>query len=425
MEYTKNLLLQVMIILIPVFFYSMYLTNRHQFIETKRQKLIFSFLAMITLVLCMSFPIYSDVNERNDLRFVALMIGIFYGDGYATGIVLTIILLLYRWYFGGTGFYSTVYEILFLLPMFFLAYPRFVQQDRAGRMKLTWRITLGMSLIFILVDLQDMEFFSTLQEVLTICVATFVTIFLIETLRENSQLHMDAQQAEKYKILGELASSFAHEIRNPMQTNRGFLQLLLQSPISETYKGYVQVCIEEVDRANAVITEYLSLAKPEADMKESVDVCETIQTVVNILYSYALERKVSIDVRLPEQECVILGHPQKVKQAFLNIIKNGIEAIHQGGAVSILMKQESQQVVIQIQDEGVGMNEDEVKRLGQPFYSLKEKGTGIGLMVSYRIIDSLHGKIIVQSQKGNGTTFTIRFPLHNCKNTPLTDKNER
>jgi two-component system sporulation sensor kinase B len=121
---------------------------------------------------------------------------------------------------------------------------------------------------------------------------------------------------------------------------------------------------------------------------------------------------------------VILGHPQKVKQAFLNIIKNGIEAIHQGGAVSILVKQESQHVVIQIQDEGVGMNEDEVKRLGQPFYSLKEKGTGIGLMVSYRIIDSLHGKIIVQSQKGKGTTFTIRFPLHNCKDTPLTDRHE-
>ncbi|MEH7116240.1 ATP-binding protein [Neobacillus vireti] len=415
MEHTKNLLLQVMIILIPVFFYSMYLTNRHQFIETKRQKLIFSFLATITLVLCMSFPIYSDVNERNDLRFVALMIGIFYGGGYATGIVLTIILLSYRWYFGGAGFYSTVYEVLFFLPMFFLAYPRFIQQDRAGRMKLAWMITSGMALIFILVDFQDMDN-HTLQEILAICVATIVTVFLIETLRENAQLHMEAQQAEKYKILGELASSFAHEVRNPMQTNRGFLQLLLQSPISETYKRYVQICIEEVDRTNDVITEYLSLAKPEADTKESVDVCQKIQTVVQILYSYALERKVSIDVRLPEQECAILGHPPKMKQAFLNIIKNGIEAMPQGGTVSICVKQESQHVIIQIQDEGVGMNEDEVKRLGQPFYSLKEKGTGIGLMVSYRIIDSLHGKITVQSQKGKGTTFTIRFPLHNGKN---------
>jgi two-component system sporulation sensor kinase B len=417
MEHTKNLLLQVMIILIPVFFYSMYLTNRHQFIETKRQKLIFSFLATITLVLCMSFPIYSDVNERNDLRFVALMIGIFYGGGYATGIVLTIILLLYRWYFGGAGFYSTAYEVLFFLPMFFLAYPRFIQQDRAGRMKLTWMITSGMSLIYILVDFQEMDFFNhTLQEILAICVATIVTVSLIETLRENAQLHMEAQQAEKYKILGELASSFAHEVRNPMQTNRGFLQLLLQSPISETYKRYVQICIDEVDRTNDVITEYLSLAKPEADTKEPVDVCQKIQTVVKILYVYALERKVSIDVRLPEQECAILGHPQKMKQAFLNIIKNGIEAMPQGGTVSICVKQESQHVMIQIQDEGVGMNEDEVKRLGQPFYSLKEKGTGIGLMVSYRIIDSLHGKITVQSQKGKGTTFTIRFPLHNCKN---------
>ncbi|GAA3314769.1 hypothetical protein GCM10020331_008150 [Ectobacillus funiculus] len=119
-----------------------------------------------------------------------------------------------------------------------------------------------------------------------------------------------------------MASSFAHEIRNPMQTNRGFLQLLLQSPISETYKGYVQICIEEVDRANDVITEYLSLAKPEADMKESVDVCETIQTVINILYSYALERKSKH--RRPTsgaRVCDIGSSPKKVKQAFLNIIK--------------------------------------------------------------------------------------------------------
>lgn len=413
MEYTKNLLLQVMIILIPVFFYSMYLTNRHQFIETKRQKLIFSILVAITLVLCMSFPMYSDVNERNDLRFVVLMIGIFYGGGYATGIVLAMILLLYRWYFGGTGFYATAYEVLILLPMFLFAYPRFIQQDRAGRMRLTWIMASGMSLIFILVDFLVMELFKhTFYEFLTIFVASIVTVFLIETIRENAQLHMEAQQAEKYKILGELASSFAHEIRNPMQTNRGFLQLLLQSPIPETYKGYVRICLEEVDRTNDVITEYLSLAKPEADKKEPVDVCQKIQTVVKILYSYALERKVHIDIRLPEQECVILGHPQKMKQVFLNIIKNGIEAMPQGGTVSIRVKQDSQHVMIQIQDEGVGMNEDEVKRLGQPFYSLKEKGTGIGLMVSYRIIESLHGKITVQSQKGEGTTFTIRFPLH-------------
>lgn len=251
------------------------------------------------------------------------------------------------------------------------------------------------------------------QSALALIIAIFTLIMLSlvhigSYIDQKFKTQLEMQREEKLRVLGDLTSAFAHEIRNPMQVNRGFLQLLNERPLSEDLKNYINICIEEMDRANGIISDYLSFAKPEAEHIESFDVADQILRVINILSSYAMMNQVELRSHL--EPCRIRGNVQKFNQSLINILKNGVEAMPSGGTLRVCCRTENQEVVIDIIDEGVGMTKEQMDQLGTPFYSLKEKGTGLGLMVSYRIIQSFYGKIQVASEKGKGTTFTIIFP---------------
>lgn len=244
-----------------------------------------------------------------------------------------------------------------------------------------------------------------------IAIFTLIMLFLVLTssyIDQKFKTQREMQRAEKLRVLGDLTCAFAHEIRNPMQVNRGFLQLLNERPLPADVKKYINICIEEMDRANGIISDYLSFAKPEAEHIEPIDVADQIQRVINIVSSYAMMNKVEIRSHL--EPSLIWGNTQKFSQSLINILKNGVEAMPRGGKLYVSCKNHNRDVVIDIMDEGVGMSKEQMEKLGTPFYSLKEKGTGLGLMVSYRIIHSFYGKIQVSSEKGKGTTFSIIIP---------------
>lgn len=409
----KDLILQVLILLFPVFFYQMFFAATYNDSQTKKKSRIIFFLALITMIVSMSFPIFSNDGMRYDLRYVILMFGVLYGGGYTSGILLFIILLAYRYSFGGSGFYYTIFEGMFIIPFIFLLYRRFLRSNRARRSAIVAIISLYISLVFLadhllFIDKKITYFYLGIASILIF--SSWITIFIIENIRDNHRLQQEVQQMEKLKVLGELTSSFAHEIRNPLQVSRGFMQLLGESAIPlEKQKGYLNLCLEELDRANTIITDYLSFAKPEVKPTEPIEINQELRKLADILESYALLQNTKIQLDLETNEVWIMANQQKLRQSLINIIKNGIEAMHDGGILLIRCIPKNSEVLIQITDQGIGMTEAELKRLGTPFYSLKEKGTGLGLMISYRIIESFNGKISVYSEKGKSTTFTIGF----------------
>lgn len=234
----------------------------------------------------------------------------------------------------------------------------------------------------------------------------------MEQILQRSKLQRELQRAEKMNAIGQLAASVAHEIRNPMTVVKGFLQIFLaKDEMSEEERMYIKLMIEEMSRAETIINDYLSLAKPDIEETEKVDAGELASKVLDLMNSYAMMSKNIQVVSDLHNGVFIKGSMSELKQVLINILKNGIEAMKDGGTLSLNVYKEKEYGVFEIGDTGIGMSEEELERLGTAFYSLKEKGTGIGMMVCYQVVERMKGKIDVESESGIGTIFRISIPI--------------
>ncbi|OZQ64410.1 hypothetical protein CA600_16865 [Paenibacillus sp. VTT E-133280] len=231
---------------------------------------------------------------------------------------------------------------------------------------------------------------------------------LVEYSRKLETFNNDLQRSEKMEIISELAASVAHEVRNPLQVTRGFLQILGErSDYKE--REYMQMAIAELDRATVIISDFLTFAKPGLETIERLDVSEELRHVSGILAPLANLQGGVIELNLQSELCVI-GSSAKFKQAFINIIKNSIEALQDNGLIRITAWKSEGHIMISVRDNGEGMSGSELARLGEPYYSNKTKGTGLGLMVTFRIIEAMEGSTEFQSEKGEGTEIIIKLP---------------
>jgi len=218
----------------------------------------------------------------------------------------------------------------------------------------------------------------------------------------------ELQRSEKMDIISELAASVAHEVRNPLQVTRGFLQLL-QMNTDDKGREHLKIALEELDRASAIITDFLTFAKPEFDKVNTLNLAQEFQHIEGIMRPLATLAGGTITMNIPEN-IDIRGNSSKFKQALINIVKNSIEALPEEGKIHIWAEQNDKEIEIHIQDNGSGMTEEELKRLGEPYFSNKTKGTGLGLMVTFRIIEALGGVLEFKSKKNVGTEAVIHLP---------------
>jgi two-component system, sporulation sensor kinase B len=159
-----------------------------------------------------------------------------------------------------------------------------------------------------------------------------------------------------------------------------------------------------------VIKHYLSFAKPHPAEEVELDVRMEILRTKEIIMPLALKKGVTMDVELTHIHS-IKGDSNKLQQVLINVMKNGIEAMESGGSLSVISYDEKEKLFIAIQDTGIGMTYEQVTRLGEPYFSLKgTKGTGLGMMTVYQMVDAMSGKVNVQSKKCHGTTITLSFP---------------
>ncbi len=229
------------------------------------------------------------------------------------------------------------------------------------------------------------------------------------TERKHSQALL--QKSEKLSAVGQLAAGVAHEIRNPLTSLRGFIQLLQKENRLQPHQHYVNIMISELDRIELIISEFLVLAKPQAVHYHQADICTMIEHTMTLLETQAHMNNVAINVDIDTNIPRIVCEPNQLKQVFINILKNAIEAMPDGGEVQLNVYREDEWIKIICRDEGIGIQEKDLQNLGDPFFTTKDDGTGLGLTVSFRIIENHGGRIEVNSQKGKGTTFTITLPL--------------
>jgi two-component system, sporulation sensor kinase A len=235
-------------------------------------------------------------------------------------------------------------------------------------------------------------------------------VFISRDITEKKRAEEYIRNSEKLAVLGELAAGVAHEIRNPLTSIKGLFSLLKDSEVEkEKQYFYQEVIYDELNRIEQIVNEFMALAKPDAlQIEKEVNLVQLLQDTVMLLATEANLYNVEIRLLFKEKTLFVSCEKNQIKQVFINIIKNAIEAMSSGGVLTIGIEEEKDGAVKLIfADTGVGIEEERLKTIGVPFFTNKEKGIGLGLTISNKIITEHQGSLKVESIPGQGTTVAV------------------
>ena len=231
---------------------------------------------------------------------------------------------------------------------------------------------------------------------------------LLSDITEQSRIDAELTRLDRLNVVGEMAASIAHEIRNPMTTVRGFLQLLNRKPELSPYKHYMDLMIEEIDRANGIISTYLSLSRTGVSTRPA-KLGAIVSSFQPVLEAEALLQEGRVECQLNDTAFVSVNESE-IKQMLANLVRNALEASPPYAPVKVrTYDDENDQVVLTVSDEGKGIPEELLNRLGTPFLTTKQEGTGLGLAVCYRIAERHNAELKIETSP-HGSTFSIHFP---------------
>ena len=261
-------------------------------------------------------------------------------------------------------------------------------------------------------DLDDIDVFRRLA---TECARTI----------ESSQVYERVKERDRLAAIGEMAAGLAHEIRNPLGAIKGAAQLIVDQdgqPITKAadIAEWLHVIVEEVDRLNNVVTQFLDYARPsKSDSIElgPIDINDVVQRTAALLETYESAAEIALEVRLDELIPPVAGDPEQLRQVFLNLGLNALQALEPGGTLEIVTTRRRRSRLgygsfaeIRFRDTGVGIPPDAIPNLFIPFFTTKQRGTGLGLAISQRIVTQHGGTIEVRSSPGMGSTFSVFLP---------------
>lgn len=235
-------------------------------------------------------------------------------------------------------------------------------------------------------------------------------VIISRDMTERNKMEELLRRSEKLTTVGQLAAGVAHEIRNPLTTLRGFLQLQMQT--KKLNSQHTDLMLSELDRINLIVSEFLILAKPQAVHFQVKDIRYILGDVISLLDSQAHLHSIEFSMNFSEEALLVHCEENQLKQVFINLLKNAMEAMPSGGTIHMqTWRGEPGSVMIRIIDEGEGISKETLAKLGEPFFTNKETGTGLGLMISQRIIESHKGTMDIESELGKGTTVTVALPV--------------
>jgi two-component system, sporulation sensor kinase B len=414
-KYLEPYLINFSFIVIPFFFYQMFWVGKNKTTH-KYNKVVLIIVLGISIFLCLTYPMKISNGIIYDLRYIPFILSVFYGSLYVS-IPLYLIMNSYRFFIGGNGFYVNLIISTLIIIFLNLIKGRFDIQSVTKKAIITTSTSVIAALIVILYAhiVSNMSLFNlrltSLSYILSQGIAMWIINFFIQAVNENIQYQKNAIFTEKIKAISELSASISHEVRNPMTVVKGFLQMLDDPNLSQDKRNfYVKVSLTELERAEMIINDYLSMTKPQKTAIVVTNLEDDIKYVTNVIKPYSLMHNVSVSENF-DNTLEVKYDKNQFRQCLLNLMKNCIESMSiNGGLLQIDTFSNRDKVNIKIKDTGTGMTNEEIQRLGIPYYTTKEKGTGLGMTVVFSAIQSMDGKINIESEKGKGTIFTITLP---------------
>lgn len=375
------------------------------------QKFSVAFTAILSVFLCLSFPL--DFYGRFELSFLHIPIGII---GLYGGIVVSAVMFIVSFPLIFL-FSEDNLDIILLLLVF-----QTVINIILGRYFLKWntkmKIIIGTLLItiisFILLGTlvaQNQGNTSILKFGIGILLLQIIFVafyfYLIETFKITQISKESLLKAQKMEGLYHLAAAFGHEVRQPLTISKGMLQLLTEDKWpADKQQEFLLASITEINNAEKIIKNYQVFAEPFPHQTERFNLVDSIQYVIELIKPIA--NVANINIRSTLSEAMINGDRAKIEQCLIHVCTNAIESMESGGTMTILSKNNNGKSMIEISDTGKGMTKKQISRLGEPFFSINnQKGTGLGMMVVFRIVESMKGNLEIESEVGKGTNVKI------------------
>ncbi|WP_442598868.1 ATP-binding protein [Neobacillus sp. D3-1R] len=408
----KPLLVNITILFSFTFNANLFFPFQSKIPLTKKQKVIYGLIGAFGALLCMFYPIETLGETFFDLRMIAILIITLYG-GWLSGAIVLIVVCIFRYVLGGKFILIGILVSImaFLVGIVFRKIPkRTLPLFLKGSIIVLSYFVIYITILYFTVQSLALSFY--LIYFFAFYLTFMALLFVIDILVRINKQFEEMVYMDKLTTIGQLTASIAHEIRNPISTVRGFIQFLSKDTNDDQFKKFSPLILEELDRTNSIITNYLKVAKPEPFQVVNVRLDEIINDCVQLLRPLASYYNVTIEIE-HTAPYYIRGDEQHLKQAFMNVIKNGIESIKGQGTVLISLQADyfKNTVEIKIKDNGKGMTQEQLKHIGLPFYTTKTKGTGLGSMVTNKIIREMNGAIEYDSELDKGTTVTINFPM--------------
>ncbi|WP_028399470.1 sensor histidine kinase [Ectobacillus panaciterrae] len=425
MDQVRDLWIQIAIIILPLFLYDAIRLNRYHVTLPKLNRSFLALLSAATVAICMTYPIDLGKGYTYEFHQIPIITAFLYGG--IVGAVPALTSIFYYWFTHGTEFlWVRILDTIIISAIPFILSRKWEAFAKNKKIVISFMIASFYALIYLAANVfgvlitsgfthgvSQIPAYYILSSVI-MAVTLMFQVYITEYCYENAFLRAEMLKSEKLNIVSELAASVAHEVRNPLTVVRGFIQLLEGAEHTKN-KEYMQLVLSELDRAEQIISDYLNLARPQIEQKEMISLTSQLIEMTTLMSSFAAMQGVYLQVEIAENLHTV-GDKAKLKQAIMNIVKNGVEAIQENkGYLKVTAYQTGEEIVISVKDSGIGMTKEQLARLGQPYYSLKEKGTGLGLMVTFSIIQAHNGKIGYKSEVGNGTEAIIILPAANWK----------
>lgn len=370
---------------------------------------------IVSLVLCYIFSYRLNDGMVLDLRIVPFMIGGLY---LRLSPILGLLIIIIRGFHGiDIGFFlAVIFYGLFSFLIWKIS-PWFLKRTSKDRILFSVCVTLLVSFVILVAlevlappnDPLDLWFAYLFVPPLGVAMISYI----MEVIEKNTLLRQRLVKAEKLEAVEQMGAAISHEIRNPLTSAIGFAQLLQDDSLeSEKRTQYLSILKGELESAERVIQDYLTFSKPLIESVEELDIHEELNHVLNLMQPIANRHSVKVSTRFSSNG-LIEGDKQKFHQCFINVIKNAVESMPNGGDLFIETVSTITTLSIRIQDTGEGMTNEQLDRLGEPYYSTRgARGTGLGVMVVYSIVRAMNGTIEVQSEVGKGTVFQFSFELN-------------
>ncbi|KMJ58335.1 sporulation kinase [Bacillus sp. LL01] len=378
-----------------------------------KQQTIFGLFSAFSAKLCMLYPIETLEDTNFDFRMIPILLVTLYG-GWYPGLLCTVIVVTLRYFIGGEYVYVGIAVSILALGIGLLFRSVFLRSANKllyGMVVISFYYLVYIFILFSTVSFLNINFY--IVYFLAFGLTFIALIYTVERLIIANQQFDETLYMDKLSTVGQMAAAFAHEIRNPITTVRGFIQFINTDTKDENLKRFAPLILDELDRTNKIITNYLTVARPANFSLDYIDVNKVLQDSVELIRPFGSYRNVTIELEL-EGDHYIYTDEQHLKQALMNIIKNGIEAVEeeQGGYVKIHKQSGELRGTIEISftDNGIGMTDEQLEKIGLPYYTTKTKGTGLGSMITNRLIHEMKGKILYESKVYIGTKVTVVLP---------------